>query len=339
MFKKNLYFSVLLFSFTTYSQIGGQSVYEFLNLIPSPRQAALGGKAIAIYDQDVNQVLYNPAAINAEMDQHLALNYGSYFGDVSYGTASYVHTFDRRLQTFQAGINYVNYGKFKGRDPNAVLTNEFTGSEIALSIAYAYHIPKTKIHIGSSAKLIASNLERYNSYGAALDLGVIYLDEKSDTNYALVVRNLGTQFTSYSGLNEDLPFEVAFGISQQAANVPVRWHLTLENLQKWQVAFSNPARTKNAIDGTTTPEEVSILNNAMRHVIVGVELFPKKNFNVRLGYNFRRAAELSIQEQRTFSGLSLGFGLKVNQLKFNYAYSRYTLASNTSLLGLTINFQ
>jgi hypothetical protein len=37
-----------------------------------PRQAALGGKVITIYD-DVNQVNFNPATINAEMDNHLAL--------------------------------------------------------------------------------------------------------------------------------------------------------------------------------------------------------------------------------------------------------------------------
>jgi hypothetical protein len=70
----------------------------------------------------------------------------------------------------------------------------------------------------------------------------------------------------------------------------------------------------------------------------GVELF-LKSFNLRLGYNFRRAEELRILEQRNFSGVSLGFGLKFNKLKFNYSYSRYTLAGNTSLFGLTINFQ
>jgi hypothetical protein len=75
----------------------------------------------------------------------------------------------------------------------------------------------------------------------------------------------------------------------------------------------------------------------MRHVIVGAELFPEKGFNLRLGYNFRRGEELGIIDQRNFSGLSLGFGLKIRNLKFNYAYSRYTLAGNTSLFGMTIN--
>ena len=76
----------------------------------------------------------------------------------------------------------------------------------------------------------------------------------------------------------------------------------------------------------------------MRHVIVGIELFPEKSFNLRVGYNFRRAEELRILEQRNFSGISVGLGLKMNNLKFNYSYSRYTLAANTSLFGLTIDF-
>jgi hypothetical protein len=121
--------------------------------------------------------------------------------------------------------------------------------------------------------------------------------------------------------------------------VPIRWHLTLENLQQWNIAFSNPARAESSFDGESTEEKVSFINNALRHVIVGIELFPKKAFNLRLGYNFRRAEELRLLEQRNFSGVSLGFGLKMNKLKFNYSYSRYTLAGNTSLFGLTVNFQ
>lgn len=339
MSKKGFIFSLLLLSFISYSQIGGQSVYQFLNLITSPRQAALGGKTITIYDEDVNQVHFNPAVINVDMDNHLALNYGSYYGDVSYGTASYAYSYDRHIQTFQAGVNYINYGKFDGRDENGNQTAEFTGNEVALSLAYAYAIPNTNLHLGTSAKIISSKLESYSSFGGALDLGALYIDETNKTNYALVARNIGTQFTTYSGTNEKLPFEILFGISKQLENVPIRWHLTFENLQQWQVAFSNPARTINSIDGGSTPEKVTFFNNALRHIVFGAELFPTKGFNFRLGYNFRRGEELRVLEQRNFSGISLGFGLKINKIKFNYSYSRYTLAANTSLFGITINFQ
>ena len=339
MFKKILIFSLLFYGAASIGQIGGKTIYQFLNLVTSPRQAALGGKVITIYDNDVNQAHFNPATINPEMDNHLALNYGSYYKEVTYGTASYAYTYDRHLQTFQAGVNYVNYGNFEGYDENGQETSGFTGSEIALSFGYAYNIPNTDIHVGASAKLISSTLESYNSLGGAIDIGALFIDEKNDVNWGLAIRNIGTQFSTYNGVREKLPLEIIAGVSQELENVPIRWHLTLENLQQWNIAFSNPARATSSFNGESTEEKVSFVNNALRHVIVGVELFPKKAFNLRLGYNFRRAEELRLEEQRNFSGISLGFGLKLNKLKFNYSYSRYTLAGNTSLFGLTMNFQ
>ena len=339
MIKKLLLYILLFVCAVSYSQIGGKYTYQFLNLVTSPRQAALGGKVITIYDNDVNQAHYNPATINEEMDNNLALNYGSYFKEVTFGTASYAYTYDRHLQTFQAGVNYVNYGSFEGYDENGQPTSNFTGSEVALSVGYAYNIPYTDIHIGASAKLISSTLESYHSLGGALDIGAVFIDEKNDINWALVIRNIGTQFSSYNGVSERLPLEIIAGVSQELENVPIRWHLTLENLQQWNIAFVNPSQSQSSLDGQVEDEKVSFVNNTLRHVIMGVELFPKKAFNLRVGYNFRRAEELRLLEQRNFSGVSLGFGLKMNKLKFNYSYSRYTLAGNTSLFGLTMNFQ
>ena len=333
------FFFFFLVCTVSYGQIGGRYTYQFLNLVTSPRQAALGGKTITIYDEDVNQAHFNAATINADMDNHLALNYGRYFGEVSYGTASYAYTYDRHLQTFQVGVNYVNYGKFDGYDENGQATSQFTGSEVALSFGYAYNVPNSNLFLGASGKLISSTLESYSSLGGAVDIGAIYIDEANDVNWALVIRNIGTQFTTYNGVNEKLPLEIMVGVSQELENVPIRWHLTFENLQQWNISFTNPNQAQTSLDGTTTQTQTSFLGNALRHTIFGVELFPKKSFNFRLGYNFRRAEELQVEEIRNFSGLSVGFGLKFNKLKLNYSYSRYTLAGNTSLFGLTINLQ
>ncbi|MFY7664487.1 type IX secretion system protein PorQ [Flavobacterium sp.] len=334
---KNACLFFLLFQAVAFGQIGGRAVYQFLGLTTSARQSALGGKVITIRDQDVNSAHFNPAVINEEMDQRLAMNYGNLFGEVAYGTAAYAYTYDRHVQTFYAGMNYINYGNFEGYDENGVRTADFTGSEASLSFGYAYNVPFTELYIGANAKLITSTLESYNSIGGAVDIGAIYIDEDNDINYALVLRNMGTQFTTYAGEREPLPFEIIAGISQELENVPIRWHLTLENLQQWQVAFSNPARAEGNLDGGSTPEKVSFFNNALRHVILGAELFPQKGFNIRLGYNFRRAEELRLLEQRNFSGLSVGFGLRMGRLKIDYSYARYTLAANSSLFGLTIN--
>lgn len=339
MLRKLLSLFLFLLSATTFGQIGGKSVYQFLNLAQSPRQAALGGKTVTVVDYDVNQAFYNPATINAEMHNRLSANYGSYFGEVSYGTAAYAYTYDRHLQTFHAGISYVNYGTFEGRDELGNLTSDFTGSEAALSVGYAYNIPWTDMFVGANAKLISSTLESYNSWGAAVDLGFLYVDYDNDINYGLTVRNLGFQIKPYQDTNEKLPLAIDAGISQLMENVPIRWHMTFENLQEWNIVFSNPNRAEGNLDGGSEEEKVSFFNNALRHVILGAELFPEKGFNIRLGYNFRRSEELRILEQRHFSGISVGFGLRFGKVKFDYSYSRYTVAANTSLFGLMIDLE
>ncbi len=337
MLRKLVFLLSLLLSAATFSQIGGKSVYQFLNLAQSPRQAALGGKTVTVVDYDVNQAFYNPATINEKMHNRLSANYGSYYGEVSYGTAAYAYTYDRHLQTFHAGISYVNYGTFEGRDELGNLTSDFTGSEAALSLGYAYNIPWTDMFVGANAKLISSSLESYNSWGAAVDLGFLYVDVDNDINYGLTVRNLGFQIKPYQDTNEKLPLAIDAGISQLMLHVPIRWHVTLENLQQWNIAFSNPNRAEGSLDGGSEEEKVSFFNNALRHVILGAELFPEKGFNLRLGYNFRRGEELRIVDKRNFSGISVGFGLRFGKVKFDYSYSRYTIAANTSLFGLMID--
>lgn len=337
MLRKLVLLLSFLLSAVSFSQIGGKAVYQFLNLAQSPRQAALGGKTVTVVDYDVNQAFYNPATINEKMHNRLSANYGSYYGEVSYGTAAYAYTYDRHLQTFHAGISYVNYGTFEGRDELGNLTSDFTGSEAALSLGYAYNLPWTDMYVGANAKLISSTLESYNSWGAAVDLGFLYVDVDNDINYGLTVRNLGFQIKPYQDTNEKLPLAIDAGISQLMLHVPIRWHVTLENLQQWNIAFSNPNRAQGSLDGGSEEEKVSFFNNALRHVILGAELFPEKGFNLRLGYNFRRGEELRIVDKRNFSGISVGFGLRFGKVKFDYSYSRYTIAANTSLFGLMID--
>lgn len=339
MKKTIIIFITCLSSHVAFSQLGGEATYQFLNLISSPRQAALGGRVLTNVDYDVTQGLYNPATINVEMDNQLALNYSSYLGGIGYGTAAYAYTWDRRTQTIHAGVTYINYGQFDGYDESGLSTGEFTGNETAISVGYSRQIGYSDFHLGINVKFITSKLEQYSSLGAAIDFGLLYINEELDFNAALVIRNAGTQITTYAGLLEPIPFEISFGISQALEHMPLRWHITFENLQKWPIATPNPAQVTTDLDGNQTQSTVGFMANVIRHTIVGAELFPNKGFNIRLGYNFRRAEELRILEQRNFSGLSFGIGIKLNKMRFSYTHARYTSASNPSFFGLQIDLR
>ena len=334
---RKIFFSVsaFLLSQMAISQIGGNHAYQFLTLVGSPRQAALGGNTITNYDGDVNQPLYNPATINEEMDQTFSLNFGKYYGDVSYGTAAFSKTFANE-RNFHLGVSYLNYGSIDGYDELGQATGSFSGNDVALSVGYAHHIVGTHFHFGTNVKVISSHLDRYSSVGAAADIAGIYTNPETGWNIAMSVRNIGTQLTTYNDVRESLPLDVIIGFSKKLENVPIRWHFTLDNLQKWQVAFSNPNRSHTDLDGTVSDEKIGFLNHAIRHMSLAAEFFPERKFNLRLGYNFRKGEEMKILENRHFAGLSAGFGLQINRFKIDYSYSRYTLAANTSLFGLSV---
>jgi len=320
-----------------HGQIGGQNTYQFLNLPKSPRLAALGGKNVTLYNFDPTNAMENPALINFDMDKQLAVNYMSLGTGINYGTASYAVLVDRRFQVLQGGISYINYGSFNGFDEFGNATGEFSGSEVALSAGYAYRLGRSNFHAGGNAKLITSRLEQFTSVGGAVDLSLTYLNDRQDLRIAAVVRNLGTQFKPFNNVRESLPFEAIIGISQELRDVPIRWHITLENLQQWNIAFRNPNRDEVGLDGSVEEDDPGFFNNVFRHAIIGAEFFPEGGFSVQVSYNFRRGEELRIIDQRSFAGLSAGFMLKINKLRFSYAYSRFNSAISTNFFGLQID--
>lgn len=337
MIKQGILFFIGFFGFSAAAQIGGSSTYQFLNLVASPRQAALGGKNITTYDYDPTSGLYNPANINFRMTNQLSVNYINYLADVNFGSAAYVFRSGRKENVFHTGVTYINYGTFDGYDELGNATGEFSGGEAAISFGYAFNIPWSDFYVGANAKLISSKLEQYSSFGGALDIGLTYYYPEWDLVISAVARNVGVQFTTYDEINEPLPLEIDFGISQELKKVPIRWHLTLENLQEYKLAFRNTARDETDLSGNVKEDDPGFFNNILRHTVVGIELFPEGGFNLRFGYNFRRGEELRIIDQRSFAGLSGGISIKFNKLRLSYSYMRFNSTGGSSFFGLNIN--
>ncbi|AOW19282.1 type IX secretion system protein PorQ [Urechidicola croceus] len=323
-------------SFVSFSQVGGESVYNFLNVPTSARQAALGGKVITLLD-DVNQPLWNPATINIDLENQLAVNYLNYLTDIGYASVSYAYLVNRNFGVVQGGLTYANYGEFIEADETGIETGTFKAYDLALSIGYAYQVPFSNFSIGVNAKLINSVIQDYSSFGIATDLGIVYENDHQPYVFSLAIRNIGYQITTFDGEQEKVPLEILFGASYRLKNVPVRWYVTLDNLQKWNVAKPNPSNSFTDINGTVIEEEINFLDNTMRHFVVGAEFFPESLFNLRLGYNFRRAKELKLADARTFAGFSAGFGLQMRRVKLNYAFTKYHPAENTSTFSLQID--
>lgn len=331
------FFSVL----SAEAQIGGTSTYRFLNLPNSPRVAALGSNSVAIADNDLSVGLNNPSLINAEMHNSVSLNFVDYFSDINYGFASYSRTYDN-IGSFAASMQYINYGRFDYTDETGIIpedAGEFSAGEFALVLGWGRRLDSL-FSIGANFKTIYSAFETYNSFGLGVDVSGTY-HARSGFTASLMARNIGRQLTTYtSGNTEALPFEIQFGISKRLEHLPFRYSLLLTNLQKWDLTYYDPS--EDNVDPFTGEVQTKskageFADKAMRHVVIGGEFLPTKNFSVRVGYNYQRRQEMKIESKGGAVGFSWGFGLRVSKFNFSYARSAYHLSGSPNYLSIAFN--
>ncbi len=111
---RNIMLFVVL-STPTFSQTGGDNVYEFLNLTHSALVSSLGGTNVSISSSNLNLAYHNPALLNPAMGKSIALNYVNYFAGINYGMAMYSKSYEG-VGSFAAGLTYLNYGSFTEAD-------------------------------------------------------------------------------------------------------------------------------------------------------------------------------------------------------------------------------
>ena len=325
------FFLLLLVIVPVYSQTGGDNVYEFLNLTHSGLISSLGGTNVSLPGSDLNLAYHNPALLNPGMNKSLALNYVNYFAGINYGLAMYSRSF-AGTGNFAAGLTYLNYGSFTESDAAGIITGSFNAAEYALSLMYSREIDSL-FSIGINFKPVLSQLEKYTSFGFAIDLGASWHNKSNLFSAGMVIRNVGYQVTTYAGeAHQKLPFEIQAGISQKLAHAPFRFSLTLRHLEKFDLTYQY-----NVPSGSENIKVSSgFLENAMRHAILGVELIPHKNFYFSAGYNYQRRRELEIESKVSTVGFSWGFGINTSFINIEFGRATYHLAGSSTNVSLIL---
>jgi hypothetical protein len=346
MTKKKSFFSLLitllLFATSVSAQLGGSHTYMFLNMANSARVSALGGNYVPVYDHDITLAYSNPSLISSEMHNQFSINYLNYFADVNAGFVAYGRDFEK-VGTFVATLQFLGYGDFVERDEVGRELGSFKASEYALTIGWSKKL-SDHFQMGVNLKNIYSKLETYTSYGLAADVALSYINEEKWITSSLIVKNIGRQISTYTGADhEPIPFEIQWGISKKFAHAPFRLVLLLNDLQKWDLTYTNPNKPIETDPFTGEPIDDSkgwdFGDQMMRHAVFGVELAPGKgNFLVQLAYNYRRRQELKLASRTAMVGFSFGFGIKISKFKLSYSHANYHLAGGTNTFTITTNF-
>jgi hypothetical protein len=318
----------------SFSQIGGTSVYSFLNVPIAPRVAGAAGSVIANTEDDVAFGFWNPALVNSDMHGQMLLSVAPLKDGVLFGTAAYSHTFEK-AGSFFAGVKYVDYGSFVQANNLAQVTGSFTAADYAFQLGYGYELD-SNWQFGVSMKLINSTYESYISWGLATDIAAVYQIPRSRLAMTLMLRNAGFQLSAFNQNREPLPLDIRFGISTRFKHVPLRLNLMLDQLQQFDLRYNDPNNvTRDPVTGEETVVEETMINNIMRHVLVAAEIAPSKNFNIQLGYSFRRGYEMQIPTRRSFAGLTFGIGFKISKFRINYANTNMNVAGRMNHFSIT----
>lgn len=322
--KKIATLSVLLYTVCVSAQ-EGTKIYPFLNLPVSARQAAMGGDAVSVRDYDVGFAAVNPGLMNIEQDEMISLNYSSYLADSKYGTLSYVRDLNE-AHLFGLNIRYMDYGNMPRTDESAEINGNFGAMDASIGLSYAYQFDEDWT-VAGSASFITSKIDTYTSMAVIGSAGITYHNKLSNETLALVFRNFGYQFKTYNGLREDVAFRVDLGYTKILDEFPLAFTITAHDLQQFNISQ----------DYNNNGQEISWQRKLLDHLSVGAELFPQQAFNIRFGYNVKRGNELAVLDQRSFTGLSAGFGIKISAFRFDYAHVRYHNAANMNMFGLTLD--
>jgi len=214
-------FFLLIFSQITFAQIGGNNIYEFINLPISARVSALGGNLITVKDDDNALAYRNPSVLNPLMHKQITFNSAFYPAGINYGFLGYGFHLNKIGTTFNGGLQYITYGDFIAADETGLQTGEFGAAEYVFNIGAGRQYSE-QISYGINLKTIYSRLESYNSLGVAADAAVMYADTATNFTATLVFKNIGTQLSTYiDGNREKIPFEVQAGISKRLANLVI----------------------------------------------------------------------------------------------------------------------
>lgn len=319
------------------AQNGVNKVFSFLELSNSSRLTALGSNMASIHDNDVSLVLSNPSYICDSMHSALALNYTNYFSDINYGFVTYSHTFEK-AGSFAASVQYLNYGNFQETDIYGNVLGNFNAYDMALTMGWGRKL-HDNFSIGANAKFIYSDLYKAVSSGVAVDVAGSYFNDDKYLSATLVVRNIGRQLNTYfQGVSEPLPFDVQLGVSKRLLHMPLRFSLLAHHLHRWDIRYDNPADVEyDPLTGELIEERKlsAFGDKLMRHFVIGAELVPGKSFSFRIGYNYQRRKELTVDSRLSTVGLSWGFGLRIKKFYFSYARSAYHLAGSPNVITLS----
>ncbi len=311
-------------------------MFSSLSIPASARESALGGSILAMKDGDINLSFRNPSLLDSATSGKIAIGYIDYFAKTNTGVFGYARNISPKI-TAALGIQYLGHGQIDETDELGNVIGQFNASDFTVGLGAGYRLDSL-FNLGAGVKMVYSTLANYYAAGLLIDLSATYVHPNKNFSASLVLNNAGFVLRPFvENQKSEVPVNLAIGIVKRLAHAPLRFSLVIDHLENWNVSYDeNTEIIIDPVTGTVIEDNnAGFGDQLMRHVKIGVEILLSQNFQFRLGYDYRRRKELSVDDKPGMSGFSYGFGFKVARFQLSYGRAIYHLAGPSNHFSIS----
>jgi hypothetical protein len=310
--------AAVMAAFLAVTAVSGASAQEttafaFLRNDVGARAAALAGSVVAVTNDPV-LLFYNPASLGTLSSAAGSAGFFKHLLDINVGYAVYGQEI-AGVGHVGAGVIYTNYGAFDRTDELGNTIGTFTASDIAFSAGYSNSLEENFFY-GGAVKFIYSSIAGYRATALAADAGILYRLPANRLTLGVSLRNIGGETSTYAGVNEPLPLDLAVGASVVPRGLPLLLNVDFHRLNE------NP---EGFID-------------RFRAFTVGGEFTLSRAFQARFGYNNQARKDLQTGTTSGLAGFSAGVGITISGTVVDYALSSLGPIGNLHRISVGMTF-
>ncbi|MBN2541506.1 PorV/PorQ family protein [bacterium] len=308
--KKIIFTLMVLASFsmvhsTSIYSDAGTATYQFLKLELGAKSASMGGAYVGLANSP-DGFATNPAALFFNKERGITSTFSPMFAGINGGFIGYYQPIsDWRIGSY---FNFINYGDMTRTDDYGNELGEFGANDLLFAVTVSKEA-KYNISVGLTPKFVYFNVDTFNSYGFAVDLGAMWESKRKRTRIGAAVANMGFQKKGLTESHKDqLPLLGKIGASSKLTGLPL---LLSAELSKG-------------------------IDENFKLKIGGEIIQWKPYFFLRLGWQQRTHIDDEDADNEFFNGMNGGFGINYKKFSVDYAFSSYGTLGN--IHRFTINY-
>lgn len=292
------------FAATSFAGGVGTTGAQFLKIGTGARAVGMGG-AFSAVAEGPDAIYWNPAGLAVQTDKQATATYIKYFEGINIGYFGYTQPmFGHGVAG--AGVNYLTVGDMDKRAGDTdVRDGTFSASDMALNLAWAGGIGHG-VSVGANVKYIKQTIDADSAQSYAIDVAALYATPVEKLTAGLGVFNVGSK-VKFIDEEDPLPLDVRLG-------------------------FAYRMLTDDALIVAADADDY--INDSRVYSKLGVEYTYRNMVSVRAGYTFGRDSS----KLGGSTGLGTGIGVKVWNIKLDYAFVPFGELTDTHWVSISAKF-